>query len=57
MGRILSVITRTAFIDIRPFKRDLKDLMVTKSDILNMPFEENAAKSQSCLHVVESILD
>ena len=52
---LLSTITKTTFIDIRPFKMDLKDLVVKKGDILNMPFEDNLVKSLSCLHVAEHI--
>lgn len=55
MGRLLSTITKTTFIDIRPFKTDLKDLAVKKGDILNMPFEDNSIKSLSFLHVAEHI--
>jgi len=52
---LLSTITKITFIDIRPFKTDLEDLMVKKGDILNMPFEDNSVKSLSCLHVAEHI--
>lgn len=52
---LLSTVTKTTFIDIRPFKTDLKDLMVKKGDILNMSFKDNSIKSLSCLHVAEHI--
>jgi SAM-dependent methyltransferase len=52
---LLSAIVKTTTIDIRPFKTDLKDLMVKEGDILNMPFEDNSTKSLSCLHVAEHI--
>jgi len=52
---LLSAIAKTTFIDIRPFKTDLKNLTVKKGDILNMPFEDNSIKSLSCLHVAEHI--
>lgn len=52
---LLSTITKTTFIDIRPFKTDLKDLTVKKGDILIMPLEDNSIKSLSCLHVAEHV--
>ena len=52
---LLSTVTKTTLIDIRPSKTDLKDLIVKKGDILNMPFEDNSIKSLSCLHVAEHI--
>jgi len=52
---LLSTITKVTFIDIRPFETDLKDLIVKKGDILNMPFEDKSVDSLSCLHVAEHI--
>jgi len=52
---LLSTITKVTFIDIRPFKTDLKDLIVKKGDILNMPFEDNSVNSLSSLHVAEHV--
>jgi len=52
---LLSTITKVIFIDIRPFKTDLKDLIVKKGNILNMPFEDNSIFSLSSLHVAEHI--
>lgn len=52
---LLSAITRVTFIDIRPFETDLKDLILKKGDILDMPFEDNSVDSLSCLHVAEHI--
>lgn len=52
---LLSTITNVTFIDIRPFKADLKDLIVKKGNILNTPFENNSVESLSCLHVAEHI--
>ena len=52
---LLSTISKVTFIDIRPFKTDLKDLTIKKGDILNMPFEDNSLNSLSCLHVTEHI--
>jgi predicted SAM-dependent methyltransferase len=51
----LSTITKVTFIDIRPFETDLKDLIIKKGNILNMPFEDNSVNSLSCLHVAEHI--
>ena len=52
---LLSTITKVIFIDIRPFETDLKDLIVKKGNILNMPFEDNSVDSISSLHVAEHI--
>lgn len=52
---LLSTITKVTFIDIRPFETDLKDLIVKKGDILDMPYEDNSVDSLSCLHVAEHI--
>ncbi len=52
---LLSEITKVTFIDIRPFKTDLKDLIVKEGNILNIPFEDNSVDSLSCLHVGEHI--
>jgi len=52
---LLSTITKVTLIDIRPFETGLKNLVVTKGDILNIPFEDNSVDSLSCLHVAEHI--
>lgn len=52
---LLSTITKVTFIDIRLFETDLKNLIVKKGNILNMPFEDNSVDSLSCLHVAEHI--
>ncbi len=52
---LLSTITKVSVIDIRPFKTDLRDLIVKKGDILNMPFKDNSVISLSSLHVAEHI--
>lgn len=52
---LVSAITKVIFVDIRPFKTDLKDLLVKKGDILNLPFRDNSIHSLSCLHVAEHI--
>lgn len=52
---LLSTITKVTFIDIRPFKTDLSNLLIKKGDILSLPYENNSIKSLSCLHVAEHI--
>ena len=52
---LLSTVTKVIFIDIRPFETDLKDLIVKKGNILNMPFENNSVDSISSFHVAEHI--
>jgi len=52
---LLSTITKVTFIDIRPFKTDLTNLLVKKGNILNMPYDNNSVNSLSCLHVAEHI--
>ena len=52
---LLSTITNVTFIDIRPFKTNLKNLKIEKGNILNLPFKNNSIKSLSCLHVAEHI--
>jgi SAM-dependent methyltransferase len=51
----LTVITKVAFIDIRPLRAKLKNLDSRKGDVLFMPFENNSIFSLSCLHVAEHI--
>ncbi|GAH09625.1 unnamed protein product, partial [marine sediment metagenome] len=52
---LLSTITNVILIDIRSFETDLKDLIVKKGDILNMPFKDDSVNSLSCLHVAEHV--
>lgn len=52
---LLSTIAKVTFIDIRSFETDLKDLIVKRGNILNMPSEDNSVDSLSCLHVAEHI--
>jgi len=52
---LLSTTTKVTFVDIRPFETGLKDLVVKKGDILNLPYEDNSVDSLSCLHVAEHI--
>ncbi len=52
---LLSSITKVTFIDIRPFDTDLKNLIIEKGDILNIPFRDASINSLSCLHVAEHV--
>ena len=52
---LLSTIAKTTFIDIRPFKTDLKEDTLPVFTAVAMPFEDNSVKSLSCLHVAEHI--
>lgn len=52
---LLSAVTEVVSIDIRPFKTDLKNLIVKKGSILNLPFDDSTVGSLSCLHVAEHI--
>lgn len=52
---ILSTIVPVTFIDLRPFTTDLKNLVVKKGNILNLPFKDSSLMSLSCLHVAEHI--
>ena len=51
----LSNFIKTTFIDIRPIKTNLKNLIVKKGSALNLPFKNNSISSLSCLHVIEHI--
>jgi len=52
---LLSTIPQVTFIDIRPFKTNLKNLTVKKGNILKMPFKNGSVNSLSSLHVAEHI--
>lgn len=51
----ISKIVPTTFIDYRPIDTKLKNLEITKGDILNLSFESISLPSVSCLHVIEHI--
>lgn len=51
----ISRIKPTIFVDIRPIKTNLKNLKITKGDILNLPYNDNSITSLSCFHVAEHI--
>jgi len=52
---LLSTIVKVIFIDIRPLRANLKNLITKKGNILNIPLEDNSVSSLSCLHVAEHI--
>ncbi len=52
---LLSAIANVTFIDIRTFKIDIKNLVVKKGSLLEMPFESNSLDSLSCMHVAEHV--
>lgn len=43
------------FVDYRPLMATLPRLSTVAGDILQLPFQENAIRSLSCLHVIEHI--
>ena len=51
----LSKLIKTTFIDLRPLNVKLKNLVIKKGDLLNLPFESQSQKSVSCLHVAEHV--
>jgi len=52
---LLSAITKTTFIDIRPLKVNLENFESIKGSILSTPYQNNSIVSLSCLHVAEHI--
>jgi SAM-dependent methyltransferase len=55
MISVLSAVVDTIFVDYRPLRASLPGLTSLAGNILDLPFEENAVKSLSCLHVIEHI--
>lgn len=51
----LSTITQVVFIDIRPLITDLPNFEGKAGSILEMPYDNGAVPSLSCLHVAEHI--
>lgn len=51
----LTVLTKVTFIDIRPLDFQLDRLESVAGSILDLPFEDRALESISCLHVAEHI--
>ncbi len=52
---LLSTITKTTFIDIRPLNVSLENFESLKGTILSIPYKDNSVSSLSCLHVAEHI--
>ena len=52
---MLSTVTETTFIDIRPLNVNLKNLKSKYGTILDLPYQDNSVDSLSCLHVAEHI--
>lgn len=52
---MLTAITQTVFIDIRPLLVTLNNFQSQPASILAIPFRDNSVESLSCLHVAEHI--
>jgi hypothetical protein len=52
---MLTTITHTTFVDIRPLELDLENYACRTGSILSLPFPDNSIQSLSCLHVAEHI--
>lgn len=55
MSGYLSKIVRTTFIDLRPIDTSLKNLTIKRGSMLDLPYEDNAIESLSCLHSIEHV--
>ena len=51
----MSCITKVEFIDIRPLKAELPNLICKKGSVLNLPYDDQSLDSISCLHVAEHV--
>jgi SAM-dependent methyltransferase len=47
--------TKSEFVDIRPIDTKLKNLTISRGDIVHMPYPDHSISSLSSLHVVEHI--
>ncbi|NJP07932.1 MAG: DUF268 domain-containing protein [Chloroflexaceae bacterium] len=52
---MLTIITDTAFLDIRPLKVDLRHYLGIGATVLQLPFADHSIPSLSSLHVIEHI--
>lgn len=52
---ICSAFIPIEFYDFRPANIDLSNLESKQGDLLNLPFNDSAAESLSCMHVIEHI--
>jgi len=51
----VSLFCKSIFVDLRPIETKLKNLTVTKGDILKLPYASNSLESITTLHVIEHI--
>lgn len=51
----LTSVTAVTFVDIRPLEAEVEGLTSVAGSILDLPFEDRAVESLSCLHVAEHI--
>jgi hypothetical protein len=51
----LTAITQVTFVDIRPLEAPIEGLSSIAGSVLELPFEDRALESVSCLHVAEHI--
>lgn len=52
---VLSAICRIIFLDYRPLRAPISNLVSVRGDITSLPFAMHSVESMSCLHVVEHI--
>lgn len=55
MLNVLSAGTKTVFVDYRPLRVQLSNLIPISGDIVQLPFHTGSIKSLSCLHVLEHV--
>lgn len=55
LSGLLSLITKSFFVDIRPIRTQLPNLKVIEGSILSLPFKDDSIESLSTLHVLEHI--
>lgn len=55
MINVLSASVKTIFVDYRPLRVQLSNLLPLGGDIVRLPFRSGAITSLSCLHVIEHI--
>ncbi len=55
MLNVLSAGTKTVFVDYRPLKVQLSNLIPLGGDIVRLPFHTGSITSLSCLHVLEHV--
>ena len=55
MVGVLSAFIEVQFVDYRPLKVNVNNLMCCSGDLLSLPYDDNSVSSISCLHVIEHI--